>query len=259
MSASLNLNENELKKLSKNNKSLREIAIHFKCSAQTIRKYLKQYGLYNEYYEFISPIVTKEKLQELIDKGVSTKIIADIFQRKPAAINKYVNKYNIQRPKPQQRYKIFHDELKKLINDNKTLNEIANYYGCSRQTIEKRCREYKVTMSKRNVSRIKSYKPYTMINGYSCIYLGHDHPWADANGRIREHIYIIQKHIGRKLKPNELVHHKNGIRNDNKLENLELCTNTQPPSQRTSDMIQFCEQYLKKYAPEKLKGDSNKC
>jgi hypothetical protein len=40
--------------------------------------------------------------------------------------------------------------------------------------------------------------------------------------KIDEHRYIMQNHIGRKLKREEIVHHKNGNRSDNRLQNLEL-------------------------------------
>lgn len=41
---------------------------------------------------------------------------------------------------------------------------------------------------------------------------------------IREHIYLMEQHLGRKLKKNECIHHINAIKTDNRIENLKIVT-----------------------------------
>jgi hypothetical protein len=54
-----------------------------------------------------------------------------------------------------------------------------------------------------------------------------------------EQRYVMEQYIGRPLHPFESVHHKNGVRTDNRISNLELWTRPHPYGQRVSDLVSF--------------------
>ena len=105
------------------------------------------------------------------------------------------------------------------------INESKKHF-CSRDCV----RNY-VT---KNRSPLWSGGSYVSKSGYRYVRLGYRGP------QFLEHRLVMERHLGRELQNFEHVHHKNGIRSDNSIENLELWAKlSQPYGQRVDDLLAF--------------------
>jgi hypothetical protein len=144
---------------------------------------------------------------------------------------------------------------------DRRVNTVCSVAGCNRPATKKQlCQTH--ADRKRKFGDVQADKPIRDVPGTG--YLNHGYLvvpvpvelryLADGETATAEHRFVMAQHLGRALTADESVHHRNGDRLDNRIDNLELWSRWQPRGQRVADKVDYAVEILRRYSPDRLAG-----
>ena len=113
------------------------------------------------------------------------------------------------------------------------------------------CRGHSTQVQRgKRLTPLRPRRGFFTKQGYVLVKAPPGHANAHSNGYIFEHVLVMSERLGRPLLPHESVHHKNGVRDDNRPQNLELWTRHQPTGARVEDLVAWATEILALYGTE---------
>lgn len=195
----------------------------------------------------LSPEDEKRVAELVASDNIYIKDICEQFGITRITAHRIAARHGVRRPVGRQPRVLSSEEIQKILDLGQTdisQREIGERFGLSQSKVSQ-------ILSFHGVSKSRNWNPakgerhaawkggiHKAPGGYVWERVEHDDPMAAmrvASGYVLQHRLVMARHLGRPLEKHENVHHKNGIKDDNRLENLELWQRPQPQGVRASE------------------------
>lgn len=183
-----------------------------------------------------------EEIRKLYESGLGCNAIAKMLGAGKATITERIRKMGISRTRTEaNKTRSLYDinQIRDLYLSGKSSTEISDIIGCApalvsihvkNMGISRSCKEAQLLRSKQGKSSGPNSPGWRggrfIAHGYVHLYMP-DHHLANPKGYVREHRLVWEQANGKRLTPDMSVHHLNGIKDDNRPENLIALPNTE--------------------------------
>jgi len=191
----------------------------------------------------------------VVEKEFSCRVCGQIFRRKPGELREYVKKFGLEprycsiacsavgrRADTEEKTRVSCAECGKLLERQR---HPSGRIIRSRRYCSAACKG--AAKSKMYHSRKPVLETTRRVSRHGYIRLFVQDAPGTPRRDVFEHRYVMEKAIGRALHSDETVHHKNGVKDDNRIENLELFCSRHGPGQRVTDQVAWAIDLLRAY------------
>lgn len=168
----------------------------------------------------------KARILEIFQETQSTPTTARLVGCSQHQVDKYLTKQGVARTRLRDNAILRNaDTVRRLAAEGASLSEIARQVGTNKRHVKAYLERHAVpyTPYEPVMERNGRWRGGRVIDqdGYVLIKCP-DHPARDRHNYVREHRLVMEQTLGRYLQPQEVVHHKNGDKQDNRPENLAV-------------------------------------